>query len=313
MRGLGFCFALIVLAWTSAGCSRAPDAAALKPSGFISAKDIDEASGLAHSRRSEDMLWTHNDSGNQPLLYAVGTDGRLRGKVRIKGVKNVDWEDMAAFSMDGQAWLLIADVGDNGGRRRDCVLHIIAEPDAAALSPDRELVVDVAWSIPFKYPDQPHDCESVAVDVRERRVYLLGKRSHPNPLWTLPLMPDFSGQQVIAQEVGRVGRIPQPNSEQRAVPVSTGRWRGQPTSMDISADGLCAAVLSYGETMLFPRRPGETWATALARDPVLLPPHGLEQAEAVCFSPDGRALFVVEEKRNSAVLRYEINPELFQP
>ncbi len=305
--------ALAAFALMSAGCSPKPDAAALNPSGFLSSTEIDEASGIAHSRRSSDMLWTHNDSGNQPVLYAIGTDGRLRGKVRIKGVKNVDWEDIAAFSLDGQSWLLIADVGDNGGRRRDCVLHVIAEPDIASLTPEREQVVEVAWSIPIKYPDQPHDCEAVAVDVRERRVYLLGKRSHPSPLWALPLLPDYSGQPVLAQEVAQVDGIPQPTSEQRAFPFSTGRWRGQPTSMDISADGLYAAVLSYGDVMVFPRRPGESWPTAFAREPVLLPPHGLEQAEAVCFSPDGRALFVVEEKLHSALLRYDLDDAQLHP
>ncbi|HJW60574.1 MAG TPA: hypothetical protein VJ931_13170, partial [Actinomycetota bacterium] len=37
---------------------------------------IYESSGLALSRRHRAVLWTHNDSGGGPALYAVGADGR---------------------------------------------------------------------------------------------------------------------------------------------------------------------------------------------------------------------------------------------
>lgn len=46
--------------------------------------DVQEASGLVSSRRNPGVLWTHNDSG-QPLLYAFGTDGKLRGRVSVTG------------------------------------------------------------------------------------------------------------------------------------------------------------------------------------------------------------------------------------
>jgi hypothetical protein len=170
-------------------------------------------------------------------------------------------------------------------------------------------VVPVAWSVPVRYADGPHDCESLAVDVREQRIYLLRKREDQKPLYSLPLRAVPAGASTAdAQRLGLVPYIPQPNSEQRAVPIATGRWRGNPTSMDIAADGLRAVVLSYGDVLLFPRKPGETWATALARKPVILPPHGLAQAEAVCFSPDGRSIFVTEEKLNTQLLRYDLAP-----
>jgi hypothetical protein len=292
----------------SMGCSKQEPAAKLTPIATVSAPAVDESSGLAASRRTPGLLWTHNDSDGQPVLYAINSDGRLHGSVRVAGIKNIDWEDMASFELDGRSWLLIADTGDNSGRRKDCALYIIAEPDAEDLSPGRELSVPVAWKTPVRYPDGPHDCESVAVDVREGNVYLLRKRIHPNALFVLPLRPTAPDATPMAREVGWIKNIPQPNSEQRAFPVATGRWRGNPTSMDIAADGRCAVVLTYGDVLLFPRRPGETWSTALSRRPLLLPPHGLEQAEAVCFSPDGRAVFVTEEKLNTPLLRYDLAP-----
>ncbi|MDR2675845.1 MAG: hypothetical protein LBC18_13525 [Opitutaceae bacterium] len=332
-------------------CSRPP--ATLVQAGVIAHPVINEASGLAPSRRADSLLWTHNDSDGEPVLYAIATDGRFLGSVRVAGVRNIDWEDIASFELDGRAWLLIADTGDNGTVRRDCALHVIAEPDPAALSPARELTAAVAWSIPVRYPDGPHDCESVAVDAREGRAWLLIKRENPNRLASLPLRPaggtgsgsgssgaggsgsggspaagagaaadgtlagtpaagvpvngaSAAGAAPVVVFHGAVAHLPQPDSKQRLFPIPAGRYRGQPTAMDFAADGSAAVVLTYGDTLLFPRRAGESWSAALAREPVILPPHNLGQAEAACFSRDSRAIFVTEEKPRAPLLRYDL-------
>lgn len=297
-----------VLAIFLPGCAR-PPAATVTPIATVDAVVIDESSGLAASRRTPDLLWTHNDSDGQPVLYALGLDGKLRGSVRLAGLKNIDWEDMVSFELDGRAWLMVGDIGENIKRTTAAALYVVPEPAAAELSPERETVVPVAWMIPVRYPDGPHDCESLAVDVREERIYLLRKREEQKPLYSLPLRPVPAGVTAPeAQKLGTVPHIPQPNSEQRAVPIATGRWRGNTTAMDISADGRRAVVLTYGDVLLFARKPGETWARALARKPVILPPHGLAQAEAACFSPDGRSVFVTEEKFHTSLLRYDLSP-----
>ena len=51
-----------------------------------------ETSGIAVSHRTPGMIWTHNDSGGEPVLFALNADGSLRGKVRVEGVTNYDWE-----------------------------------------------------------------------------------------------------------------------------------------------------------------------------------------------------------------------------
>ena len=300
--------ALSALLMTTA-CSPSPPAATLATIATVQDVTLDELSGIAVSRRTPDLLWSHNDSDGRPVLYAIGTNGKPRGSVRLAGVKNVDWEDMASFELEGNAWLLVADVGDNGARRKDCALYIVAEPALSNLSLERELELPVAWKIPVAFPDGPHDCESVAVDVRERLVYLLRKREWPNPLFTLPLRA-AAGEKAEPQQIGSLDQFPQPDSQQRALPISTGRYRANPTSMDISADGRSAVVLTYGDVFLFKRQPGESWATAFQREPETLPPHGLAQAEALCFSADGRSLFLVEEKARTALLRYTLAPSV---
>jgi len=262
-----------------------------------------EASGLAASRRTPNLLWTHNDSGGEPVLYAIDANtGDLRGKVRLKGVTNIDWEDIAAFECDGKAWLVVGDTGDNYARRPFVLLHVLEEPAASALAPDRETESAPAYTLRVVYEDLARDCESLAVDAHEGMIYLLSKREPVPRLYRLPLAPDR--ETVVARRVGTVPHLPQPEFIQRLLKTPTGAYRASPTAMDFLPDGSAALVLTYGDLLLFPRASGESWADALAKPPVVLAPHHLPQAEGACFSADGRAIFVSSEE-TMTLLRYD--------
>jgi len=275
--------------------------------GLIDSDTIREASGLACSSLNAELLWTHNDSGGQPVLYAIDQTGHFRGSVRLAGVKNVDWEDIASFTLDGRAWLLVADVGDNNANRRNCMLHIVPEPDPAMLSPQNEVLSAVAWSIPIHYVKGPRDCEAVSVDPKEEKVYLLSKRTHPPEIFEVPLRlpPDHKVAPLTA--VGTFTHVPRPSAWDKLWPVPTGRYRAQPTGMSFAPDGSTAAVLTYGQVLLLPRRPGQSWLTALTALPQILPLSGVQQAEGICFSQDGHALFVTGEQKSAPLVRYRLS------
>jgi len=268
---------------------------------------VHEASGLAVSRRDPGLFWTHEDSGGEPVLEAIAADGASRGRVRVSGVRrNVDWEDISSFELDGKAWLLIADTGDNRARRGDCSLLVVEEPEPARLAPQREIVVPVSWRIPVIYPDGPRDVEAVAVDAAENRVYLLAKRTTPHGLYVLPLRPTPPGRPMPPMErIGELPAFPSAEGAQAMLPIPFGMYRAQPTGMDFSADGSAAVIVTYGDVMVYPRRRDERWIDALARTPIRLESHGLPQAEGVGFSADGRAILVVGEGKAAPVLRYE--------
>lgn len=261
-----------------------------------------EASGLAASRRAPGLLWTHADSGGDPVLHALDPTGRAHGAVRLTGVSNQDWEDLASFVQDGRAWLCVGDVGDNAGIRAHVWLHFLPEPDPAALHPAAELAVAPAYSLQVLYEDGPRDCEAVAVDGREGAVYLLSKREPVPRLYRVPLAP--AAGPVVARFVGEVPHLPQPGAAQRTLKIPTGLYRGHPTALDFAPDGSAALVLTYGDVLLFPRTAGETWAAALARRPRRLPPHRQIQAEAAGFAADGNTVFVGSEL-TAKLLRYE--------
>ena len=267
-------------------------------------ESIREASGLAVSRREAGLFWTHEDSGGQPVLQAISADGSRRGTLRIVGVKNVDWEDIASFTLNGRAWLLVADTGDNGARRTDCVLYVIPEPDPAMLGVGVELSVEVAWRIPVRYPDGPRDCEAVAVDAAEGKVYLLAKRTVPHGLYVLPLRPTADGALAVAKRVGEMPAFPPAPEAWRKLRIPTGAFRAQPTGMDFTADGSAAVIVTYGDVLVYPKNDDKSWVTAFSRPPLLLAGHGLPQAEAVAFGPGTDEIVVTSEGGGAAILQY---------
>lgn len=268
---------------------------------------LDEASGLTASRRTSDLLWSHNDSDAGPTLFALGADGRHRGSVNVLGAQNVDWEGIRSFTHDGQAWLLIGDVGFKDGKRTSFTIYVLPEPDPAWLSPQHAIDVPLHYSFSFAYADHAaRDCESIAVDVGEQAIYLLEKRTYPNALYRLPLHPD-GPKDPTPTLVAEIHSLPQPSAELRETRSVKASWRANPTDMDFAADGSAAVIVTYCNAYLYPRAPGQSWAEALNQPPQRLPTFHLDRAEpeAICFASDNRTLFLTGEKPPAPVLRYE--------
>ncbi len=292
--------ALLLLPFLLAGIARSQPA----DGGFvrqeaefrIQSGAVPEASGLAVSPEDGRFMWILNDSGAGPVVHLFNTDGTDRGQLEVEGVENVDWEDLAAFTLDGRSYLLVADTGDNHSKREDCRLHIVEEPSlprdgallAARLKP--------AWTIEISYEDGPRDCESVAVDAAAGKIILVSKRTKPPVVYELPLRPEGRGK-IIAKRLGETA-VRNPEG------VFKMPFHEQPTGMSISSDGSQAALLSYWGVFIFPRAKGESWREALAKPPVVLAPHGMAQAEAIAYSGDGRCLFLVSERGDNRIVTY---------
>lgn len=296
--GLGLVFALSAL-------GAPPEFDGPHDAGLMAEPRQREASGLAASRAHDGIYWTHNDSGSDPILFAVDENGRALARVRLTGVKVEDWEDLASFELDGRAWLLVADCGDNFANRPRSVLHVLAEPSPAAPTGPTAPAVAVAYSIHFLFEDGTRDCEAVAVDAAERTVWLVTKRDDPARLYRLPLAAATADTPAVAKFAGTVEGLAHSRRSlrHRIMPAAftMGRW---PTALDFSADGTCALVLTYDAVLVYARAPGETWSEAMARPPKRLAPHTLPQAEAACFSRDGRSIYVSSEQ-NRRWMRYD--------
>ncbi len=298
--------ALVTIAAAAPGAAippppaRAPFADAVAM-GAITNPRIREASGLAPSLRRPDLLWVLNDSGNSPDLFAVTTNGADAGTVRVEGVDNEDWEDLASFRLDGAPYLLVADCGDNPGFRGQCLLHAVPEPDVpgpAAVRP--------AWTVRYRYEDGPRDCESVAVDAARGRVLLLSKDNRIPVLYELPLRPADAAAVQTARRIGELRTIPPPvQGLSRGILARIGSLT---TAMDLAPDGRRLAVLTYEHAYLLECGADGDWASALPRPPrrIELPDpldKTLRKREALCWSADGRALLVTGEQVPAPILR----------
>jgi len=240
----------------------------LKPEGQIAPSLLTECSGLVQSLRYNGVFWAHGDGGSGAKIVPVTADGKLaRGwsaPVTIAGVRNHDWEDIA---LDEKGNLIIADVGNNSGRRKQLMLHFVKEPKPGmtSVSPWRTLRVH--------YEDQKeaspdYDCE--AVFSAGGRIYLLTKHRSDKRTRLYRLEGESTGRSnplrlVDSFEVG-----------------------GMVTAADASPDGKRVAVLTYTALWVFDfdRKSGSIFRGGIRWLPVFA-----WQAEAVAW--DGNDALVI--------------------
>lgn len=279
---------LAALLLGAAACS-APSLPFARLAGLVTSRQLGEISGLAASHAHDGVLWAINDGGNPARLYAISRRGRLLARYQVEGASNEDWEDLASFELDGRRYLLLADTGDNGGRRRGFALHVFEEPATLANG-----TLKPAWTIRARWPDGPRDCEAVAVDAAAGQVLLVSKKRVPPELFSLPLA-DPRGAMVEARRIGRLAGVPQVGEELRRKDPKLAALFSQVTAADIAPDRRSLAVLTYGSVLFYRRSEGESWADATARAPEAhdIPP--IPQAEALAWSAGGGGLYATGE------------------
>lgn len=264
---------------------------------IVQSPALNEASGLAASLADEAFLWAINDSGGAPELHLLRTDGADCGKVTLTNAKNIDWEDLASFSLQGKSYLLIADTGDNSASRKSCTLYILQEPNLPAAGKKLKATIPCTWSITFRYEDGPRDCEAVAVDPTARKIILISKRTQPPTIYELPLPNPKMAENIIARKIGNVL-----TNSPTALFTS---FTNQPVGLDFSSDQSLAAIVTYYSVFLFPRTRNETWSQAFSKKPTLLKPHGLRQAESIAFSKNAKRIHIISEGVNQPIITYQ--------
>jgi hypothetical protein len=293
-----FICAPLLLAACSAGSDDVRPASLIQVTGQIENKKLNEASGLARSNRELDVFWAINDDG-PAVVHALNSSGANLGEVKIAEAKNRDWEDIASFTHDGTAYLAVADIGDNGGNRKNVTIYVVAEPATS----DAE--TEVAWRIDYTYPDGPLDAEALAVDAAGEKIYVLSKRSIPAVLYQLSLTPP-SDEVVIATRIAEIDSLPQPSEREVRDALSSG-WSWQPTAMDFAPDGSSALILTYAGVNYFPRGADQSWPEALQGQAMQLKLGSYKKAESITYSSDGKAAIVTVEKKHAPVLRIDLS------
>ncbi|HYD52773.1 MAG TPA: hypothetical protein VEA99_09110 [Gemmatimonadaceae bacterium] len=274
--------------------------------GEVGARELDESSGLAASAREPGLYWSMNDD-TDALLFALSATGEDRGRLRLTGARNVDWESIAIGPCDTVSCLYVGDTGDNDARRPTRTIYRVPEPARrdGAFAPVR------AQELSYRYQDGPKDVEAMYV-ARDGAVWLISKRplrdgsGRHRPSLVYRLDPEHwtrrGGDLAVAQLVDSLRIIPG-SSPTRLI-----------TDAALSPDSRVLAVRTYGELYLFDADSATGRPSAGAPRRVCdLTPVGERQGEGIAWeSQDGTFLLTSEgsetPKTRSSMTRVRCMP-----
>lgn len=238
--------------------------------------EVNETSGLfLHNGR----LWTHNDSGGKPILYALDTTTfEVAQRITLANVKNKDWEDVCT---DGKT-VYVGDIGNNKGNRKK--LKIFTFP-LSAIPEEGDTTVNVD-SIIFRFGDQTnfdnkkheHDYDCEAMFATDNCLYLLSKG------W--------------ATGTTRLYRLPKTPGNYVAEVVNGFDSQGLITGADYDRENHILVVIGYVKTVWKPFMylifDFDEAGVKLTNRRFEMPQWRGAQTEGVCFFDDGRCYVSAE-------------------
>lgn len=239
---------------------------------------ISESSGIAPSLLHEDVWWTHNDSGDHlSEVYAVDAEGETVSTVTLD-LERRDWEAISVVEdPGGTPSVLVGDIGDNfGGGWPSVSVYRFAEPEELT-----DTVVTPTEFV-FTYEDGGRDAESMMVDPRDGRLYVVSK--------------EFSGGLYAAPEVL------EPGKEHVLERIDSAPLFA--TDAAFSPEGDRYAVRTYWGATVYDATDGVPGSALGSFD---LPES--DQGESVAFTPDGTGLMAGTEGVHAKVWRIPLAEE----
>jgi len=282
----------------------------------VQSAPIGEMSGIIKSRRMENLYWVQNDSGDSARIFAINAEGKSilptyskfsrygeypeNGKQQWEGfevlyAENVDWEDIAI----DENYLYLADVGNNGNKRKDMVIYAISEIDPTAST--RSAVVQ---KYPVVYPEQQDfppanwHFDSESLFAADGSLYLITK--HRETGKALTFQP---GANLYRLDT----RFTDKNNE--LVFIEGSAQITAATGADLSPDGQKLAVLSYTDLWLFDKpASGDRWLSStyqrFALDRTIL-----RQTEGVAWVDSDTLLITNEQRDIFRIVLSELAPQ----
>lgn len=246
--------------------------------GLIENNQLDEASGMAASKKNPGVLWAHNDSGNKNRLFAFNLHGRHLGEYFLENARNRDWEDMAVGPgpAAGESYLYLGDIGDNSAEHNLYIIYRVAEPKLDSVQTPVVRFLSGVEKIRFNYPDGKKDAETVMVDPLTKDIYMVSKREEQVKVYRLAY-PQSTTDTTIAEFITTLNMT-----------FAVGG--------DISTSGSEILIKTYSQVFYWHRELKETIGETLGSDPVAVPYVLEPQGEAICWQPEGRGYYTLSEE-----------------
>jgi hypothetical protein len=155
--------------------------------GMVEYDALNEASGIAMSRRYTNVLWSHNDSGDESRIYAMSMQGKHLDVFQLKDIEAIDWEDIACGPgpVTGTSYIYIADMGDNKAKRKIKYIYRFQEPEIRQSIPRKIHWITSFDRIAFEFPDGLRDAETLLLEPNSCDLYIVSKREEQVGIYRL--------------------------------------------------------------------------------------------------------------------------------
>jgi hypothetical protein len=185
---------------------------------------ISETSGIEIINDS--IFVTHNDSGNDPVLFFINKKGELKSNFKLKKTINSDWEDIA---FDGKEFIYIADLGNNLNNRTNLMIHRFSIKDSSETT------------MKIKYLDQKFPMRETNRNFDSEAMILLNENLYT---FTKANSTPYTGLCKM-YKINLTDSIQELNPMDSMVLGDEGYWKNSVTSADISDDKTKLALLTY--------------------------------------------------------------------
>jgi hypothetical protein len=282
--------------------------------GTIAHESLDEISGIVASRKNHGVLWAHNDSGGQPRVWALNTQGTHLGMYDLTDADNNDWEDIAIGPGPdpNEHYLYIGDVGNNAGlTNHTYTIYRVIEPNVSADQTPVTADLDGAATLLVQYPDSlRHGCETILVDPVNSDIYLCTRDRWNDDqgvmkVYRFPASQHIPNVAYILQHVADIQLMNLPENKPATWEMAVGG--------DISVSGSLVIIRTkpnrYNKgvpqrVLLWQRDPGTNLWDAFNNPVCVVPSVDEPQGEAVCFDPNGCGYYTISEDQYQPIYHF---------
>lgn len=145
--------------------------------------ELDESSALAFHDK---VLWSLNDSGNDPVLFGLSESGQLLATVAVLNSRNMDWESLA----QDESYFYVADTGNNFNRRNEFNIYRLPIPNLEQDTVSADVItLRYADYAPGNATSHNFDSEALAVRGSELWLFTKNRGDGNSNLYRLPKLP----------------------------------------------------------------------------------------------------------------------------
>ena len=261
--------------------------------GNVASAAVQEASGIAASKRYTDVYYVEDDDpvmeGGLPVsLHAIDDTGRVFGHWSLAGARVGNLEDIDVAACPQGACIYTGDFGNNSGDQSPYPIYRLPEP---AIDRAGDVVVaaiadyETIW---VEYPDgAPRDCEAMAVHPATGDIYLIEKKtgSRAEVFKVPPFPPGGSAvdHPLVMTSLGELSLVPDGATPEEQLVVGA----------DIHPCADRMLVRTYGHVYEYTLPPGQPFDGIFATTPTKVRNPG--GSESIGYLWDGLGYLSVPE------------------